>query len=141
MAVSALTTFAQIKRRQRVTKLRDNLAQQLRSLGFRITGATNRTSPGHLHIRKTSLSADILLTALDMSGVAASAGSACSAGSIVASPVLRGMGWTPRQATEAIRISLGRATKAVDMDVVIAVLRRLSATSSSSARSKQEARI
>jgi cysteine desulfurase len=56
--------------------------------------------------------------------VAASTGSACRAGSVTLSPVLRAMGVAPDTGMGAVRFSLGRATTSAEIDEV---LRRLEA--------------
>ncbi len=66
-----------------------------------------------------------LLAKLD--GVAASTGSACHAGSIELSPVLRAIGVDPELGRGAVRFSLGRATTADEIDEVVARLRALRA--------------
>ena len=48
------------------------------------------------------------MIALDLAGVAVSAGSACSSGKVGASHVLAAMGVPPELAAGAIRVSLGR---------------------------------
>lgn len=59
--------------------------------------------------------ADELLMALDMAGVAASAGSACSSGSLEPSPVLLAAGVDPDRARCAVRFSLGLSTSDDDI--------------------------
>ena len=51
-----------------------------------------------------------LLIRLDMAGFAISAGSACSSGSLHASPVLTAMGYADAAAAEVIRVSFGATT-------------------------------
>jgi cysteine desulfurase len=52
-------------------------------------------------------SAETLVVALDLAGVAVSAGAACSSGKVGASHVLEAMGLEPALARAAIRVSLG----------------------------------
>ena len=52
-------------------------------------------------------------------GVAASTGSACHAGSVELSPVLRAMGVEPRIGMGAIRFSLGRTTTREEIEAVV----------------------
>ncbi|WP_439817516.1 cysteine desulfurase family protein [Zavarzinia sp. CC-PAN008] len=59
--------------------------------------------------------------ALDLGGVAVSAGSACSSGKVKRSRVLDAMGYGADVAGSALRISLGHATTAADVDRFIAV--------------------
>jgi len=57
-----------------------------------------------------------------LSGVAASTGSACHAGSVELSPVLRAMGVAPEIGMGAIRFSLGRTTTREEIEAVVADL-------------------
>lgn len=62
-----------------------------------------------------------LLAALDLEGVCASAGSACSAGSLAPSHVVQAMGYSEAQAGTMIRFSLGRESVASEIDRVRAI--------------------
>jgi cysteine desulfurase len=61
------------------------------------------------------LSAETLVIALDLKGISASAGAACSSGKVGASHVLEAMGLEPQVARAAIRVSLG--PQSTDADV------------------------
>ncbi len=80
------------------------------------------------------LEAEALLLALSERGVAASAGAACSSGSLDPSPVLLAMGIAPEIAHGSIRFSLSRDTTAQELhdaaQIVIGVARRLYASMS-----------
>ncbi len=56
------------------------------------------------------------LVQFDLAGVAVSAGSACSSGSMKASRVLSAMGIAPEIAGSVVRVSFGPATSAADVD-------------------------
>lgn len=56
-----------------------------------------------------------LMAGLDMEGVCASSGSACSAGSLEPSHVMRAMGVDPKQANALVRFSLGRESTLDDV--------------------------
>ena len=62
---------------------------------------------------------------LDLAGVAASLGSACAAGSPEPSHVLTAMGLDTESARSGLRLSLGPATTADDIDGVVDLLPRL----------------
>jgi cysteine desulfurase len=64
--------------------------------------------------------AETLVMALDLAGVAVSAGSACSSGKVKASHVLRAMGLEAAIAGSAIRVSLGWASVAADVERFLA---------------------
>src|SRR5258708_30783384 len=56
------------------------------------------------------------LIAFDLAGIAVSAGSACSSGSVKPSHVLAAMGWEPVAAREVIRVSFGATTTEAEVD-------------------------
>ena len=60
------------------------------------------------------------LAALDLDGICASAGSACSAGSLNPSHVLSAMGRNDNEANSLIRFSLGRETSEEEIKNVLA---------------------
>lgn len=65
---------------------------------------------------------DVLLMALDLAGIAVSAGSACASGSLEPSPVLLAMGVAPELARCAVRLSLGWSTTQAEVEQVIEVM-------------------
>jgi cysteine desulfurase len=74
-----------------------------------------------------------LLLALDLLGVAASSGSACTTGSIEPSHVLTALGYSAPEARGHLRLTLGHSSTAEDVDFVLrelpAVVERLRALS------------
>ena len=68
------------------------------------------------------VSADELLALLDMQGIAASAGSACTAGSNEPSRVLQAMGLLNERRCAPLRLSMGRYTRAEEIERVLDVL-------------------
>ncbi len=62
------------------------------------------------------VSAPSQLIGFDMEGIAVSAGSACSSGTLKTSHVLGAMGWAVREASEVVRVSFGPETNADDVD-------------------------
>jgi len=67
-------------------------------------------------VRVPGILADVLLSAIDLSGVCASSGAACSSGSIAPSHVLLAMGYSPEEAREAVRFSWGSPTTESEVD-------------------------
>ncbi|CAN5362279.1 cysteine desulfurase family protein [soil metagenome] len=63
------------------------------------------TLPGIVHVRFPGVQADTLLFRLDRMGIAASAGAACSSGSLEPSHVLSASGATVAEAKEGVRFS------------------------------------
>jgi cysteine desulfurase len=70
-----------------------------------------------------------IVVALDLEGIAASAGAACTTGSPEVSHVLAAMGYPDEEARGALRLSLGRTTSETEIeraiDVVPAIIARL----------------
>ncbi len=64
---------------------------------------------------RIELDGESLLFSLDLAGIAAASGSACTSGSVEASHVLLAMGRDERTARASIRFSLGRGTKLEDL--------------------------
>jgi cysteine desulfurase len=60
------------------------------------------------------------LIAFDLAGIAVSTGSACSSGKVGPSHVLAAMGVDPAEAATAIRVSLGWASTARDVERFVA---------------------
>jgi len=104
----------------RIRKLRDGFEARLRKeLGdVYFQGEKAPRLPNTSSVRIAGVSADALLTALDLDGVAVSAGSACASGSITPSHVLTEMGLSTAEARECMRISWGRPTTDADVDTV-----------------------
>jgi cysteine desulfurase len=69
--------------------------------------------------------ADFLVQALDLAGVAISAGSACTSGALEPSAVLTSMGVPEWRARSALRVSLGPSTRPEDVDRFLAALGRI----------------
>jgi cysteine desulfurase len=63
-----------------------------------------------------------LLAGLDLEGICASSGSACSAGSLVPSHVIEALGVDQRLANSLIRFSLGRESTLAEVELVERVL-------------------
>jgi cysteine desulfurase len=107
-----------------VQQLRDVFWQALREhFGDRVVlnGHPEARLPNTLNVSFAGhIGAEILAR---LEGVAASTGSACHAGRIEVSPVLRAMEVAPGVGAGAIRFSLGRATSRDEIDYVVTRLR------------------
>jgi cysteine desulfurase len=69
--------------------------------------------------------AETALIALDLTGIAASSGAACSSGKVTASHVLKAMGVAPALAAGALRLSLGRNTAESEVESFLIAWRKL----------------
>ena len=66
-----------------------------------------------------------MLVQLDLAGIAVSAGSACSSGSMKPSRVLAAMGVAPELAETVIRVSFGPLTSSDDVDRFVTEWRKI----------------
>ena len=101
-----------------MTALRQRLEDGIRAQvpGAVIFGADARRLPNTVQIGHPGLKAETVVMAMDLAGIAISAGSACSSGKVERSAVLDAMGVDPSLAESAIRISLGWTTTAEEID-------------------------
>jgi cysteine desulfurase len=97
---------------ERLGRLRDELEAALleRIPDAMVHGRGAPRAPHILNISVPGTDSESLLMALDLKGVACSAGSACQSGSITPSHVLAAMGVSPALAAAAIRMSVGTLT-------------------------------
>jgi cysteine desulfurase len=88
-------------------------------------GSVNGRGPRLPNITNLSferLEGEAAVIALDLEGVAASTGSACSSGSLEPSHVLRGMGLRPEVVQGSLRFSLGRQNTEEEIDRALEIL-------------------
>ena len=105
----------------RVRGLRDRLWAGLerRVPEIRLNGHPTERLPGTCNVCFRHVESESIVLGLDLKGVAVSAGSACTSGSIEPSHVLVAMGVPLDWAMGAVRCSLGRTTTAEDVDYVL----------------------
>ncbi len=108
----------------RLRALRDQLAERLRRsvADLVVNGPGTGTAPHVLSVSVGGADSEALLMHLDLAGVAASSGSACSTGAVEPSHVLMAMGVPREQAVGAIRFSFGRESSMADVDRVVEVM-------------------
>ncbi len=108
----------------RLKTLRERFESGLRRIcpDFVVNGLAAERLPGTINVSFPSIDSEALLMALDMNGVAASAGSACTAGSREPSHVLAAMGVPVELARASVRFSLGRENTREQVDEVLEVL-------------------
>lgn len=110
---------------ERIAALRDRLIDGVRGhvpeAILRGAPAAGRL-PGNAHFTFPGCEGDSLLFLLDLAGVESSTGSACTAGVPRPSHVLLAMGLDEETARGAQRFTLGRSSKAEDVDALLAAL-------------------
>src|SRR5262249_35258984 len=111
--------------------LRDRLIEGVRAAipGVVLNGHPAQRLPNNVNLGFPGLEAEAVLLNLDLEGICASAGSACTAGSLEPSHVIRALGGPDEVAAGSIRLALGRGTTQQEIDTVIerlsAIVRRL----------------
>lgn len=119
LAIAALDANA-----ARMTRLRDRLMDGLLSRvpGLRINGPREGRLPNNCSISAQYIEGESLLLRLDLAGVAASSGSACTSGSLDPSHVLLAIGLPHEAAHGSLRLTLGCDTTDADIDYVLETL-------------------
>ncbi len=90
--------------------------------GVHMNGHSLDRIPPVLNVSFDFVEGESVILNLDLKGIAASTGSACTSGALEPSHVLLAMGVPPRRAQGAVRFSLGRETTQEDLDYTVAVL-------------------
>ncbi|TKJ30324.1 MAG: cysteine desulfurase NifS [Chloroflexi bacterium B3_Chlor] len=109
---------------QRLAALRDHLTDGVLSSipHSRLMGHPSERLPNNANFVFEHVEGEGILLSLDMQGIAASSGSACSTGSAGPSHVLLAMGVQPSVAHGSVRMTLGRENTEEDVDRVLGVL-------------------
>ncbi len=105
----------------RIAALRDRLEQGLlaRISGARVNGGAAQRLPNTCNIMFPDVESESLVIALDLQGVACSAGAACLSGAVDPSHVLAAIGLSQTEARGSIRLSLGHPTTEQDIDLAL----------------------
>jgi cysteine desulfurase len=109
---------------RRLTVFRDRLIQGLEEkIDYsKINGHPQKRLPNNVNISIAFIEGEATLLSLDLAGICASTGSACSSESMEASHVLTAMNIPAEEARCSIRFSLGKWTESADIDKVLEVL-------------------
>lgn len=111
--------------RERLNYLRDILINELLQIpGTKLNGAKGeKRLPGSVNMTFNDAQAELMLMMMDREGIFVSSGSACQAGAVEPSHVLKAIGLSNKEAKETIRFSLGDKTTKEHVDKVINVVR------------------
>jgi cysteine desulfurase len=107
--------------------LRDRLIQgiQDRIPGVHLNGHPTLRLPNNVNFSFDHVEGEPVLLGLDMSGIAASSGSACSSGTLEPSHVLLALGQSADLSRGSLRLTLGRDNTVEEVDYVLTVLEDL----------------
>ncbi|MFH1048632.1 MAG: cysteine desulfurase family protein [Patescibacteria group bacterium] len=104
----------------KMKKLRDKLfAEIMKISGTQINGSREFRAPNNANFSFRGIEGESLIISLDMAGIAASTGSACSSASLAPSHVLTSMGISPEVAHASLRLTLGKDATEQEINYVI----------------------
>lgn len=125
LGVAAEIAHAEMREEhERIKTLRDSLWAKLCEAleGLHLNGHAEKRLDNNLNFYIDGIEGESLLMALDIEGLAASSGSACSSGSGRGSHVLEAIGQGMGQSRGSLRLSLGRYTTADDVDGAVEII-------------------
>lgn len=110
----------------RLKSLRDKFLKEVLEIhGTSINGDLVNRIPGNSNICFHGIEAETLLMALDLQGICASVGSACSAGSLEPSHVLMAMGLSEENSRSSMRFSFGSSTSEQEVENTVKALKEI----------------
>lgn len=124
-ALLAMETMEE--RRVRETKLRNYMIHRIeQEIPYcHLNGPRNHRLPNNVNISFSFVDGETIVIMLDMEGICASAGSACTAGQSVASHVINSLGLSSDIARGTLRFTLGTKTTKQEIDMTIESLKKI----------------
>ena len=112
------------KEAERLTKLRNKLIKGVlgKIPGSHLSGHPQKRLPNNANFWFENVEGESIIIQLDLSGMAASTGSACSSAKLEPSHVLLAIGLKHEEAHGSLRLSLGKWTKASEINYILKVL-------------------
>ena len=112
------------KHNKKIQELRDYYVRQVedRIPHIKINGSIINRLPGNSNISFENIEGESLLIFLDLKGICASSGSACSSGSLEPSHVLRAIGLPRDIAKGSLRITIGKYNTKEEIDYLVDTL-------------------
>ena len=111
----------------KMTRLRDRLINSILSEipGAKLNGPREGRLPNNCNISFDRIDGEALLLRLDLAGIAASSGSACTAGSQEISHVLKAIGLTDQDAKGSLRLTTGTGNTEAEIDETVTVIHEI----------------
>lgn len=115
------------ERIRKETELRDYLiGRLLKEIPYtRLNGHSKKRLPNNVNISFQFAEGESILIMLDMAGICASSGSACTSGSVDASHVLLAIGLPREIAHGSLRLTLGYENTKEEMDIVVDAIKNI----------------
>lgn len=110
-----------------ISQLRDHTLYRITNeiSGVTVNGSMEHRLPNNINVSIDGISGDTLLFNLDLKGICASSGSACSSGSLEPSHVLTAIGVPEKLAKSSLRITLGKYNTLEECDFLVDVLKEI----------------
>ncbi len=103
-----------------ISQLRDRLIEGLLEVeDVKLNGHPTKRLPGNVNVTAYYVEGESILLSLDLKGIAASSGSACTSGSLEPSHVLMAMGFDHQSAHGSLRLTLGKDNTRQDVEYTI----------------------
>lgn len=103
-----------------ISQLRDRLIEGLLEVeDVKLNGHPAKRLPGNVNVTAYYVEGESILLSLDLKGIAASSGSACTSGSLEPSHVLMAMGFDHQSAHGSLRLTLGKDNTRQDVEYTI----------------------
>lgn len=126
-----LAVGAMPEERLRLSSMRDALEKRVNEdfVGVLVNSASAERLPNILNISFDSaqmpMQGEMLIVNLDLAGICASSGSACTSGSVQPSHVLTALGRDAATAAASVRFSFGKMNRPEDIEVVVTALKEI----------------
>lgn len=126
-AINMIKTPATQKKIAQIQELRDYMIKRvLKEIPKSyLNGSQEKRSPNNANFRFDDVEGEGLILSLDLDGIAASTGSACSSGALDPSHVLLSLGLKHEQAHGSLRVSIGKYTTKKELDTMIDKLKEV----------------
>ena len=120
MAKALEIAVAKLPEMDKVQKMRDRLIDGLLKIPHsRLNGSREQRLPGNCNISFEFIEGESLILLLDMMGICASTGSACSSKSLEPSHVLLAIGLPHEKAHGSLRLTISHDTTDADIDYIL----------------------
>lgn len=126
-AINMIKTPATKKKISQIQELRDYIIKRvLKEIPKSyLNGSQEKRSPNNANFRFDNVEGEGLILSLDLDGIAASTGSACSSGALDPSHVLLSLGLKHEQAHGSLRITIGKYTTKKELDTMVDKLKEV----------------
>lgn len=120
LATALERAVARLPEMERVAKMRDRLLEGISKIPYsRVNGGMEHRLPGNLNVSFEFIEGEGLILLLDMAGICASTGSACSTASLEPSHVLLSIGLPAEKAHGSLRLTLSPDNTDDEIDYIL----------------------